>query len=378
MLGESQFPSDETLLGYLLGALSDEESAAIEDQLANSEALMQRLSDLRSMLEPFAEDFNAEANLSDDELPPVDLVSQTMERLWQEESSSVEVPLEKANSSEGTELQASVVVEDSSVPIGIQIAWLDSLVAIAAGVVFLSFLLPGLLHWREVARKEGCSENLRNLGDAFRAFAQFQPAHRLPAIEPNGPLSFAGVYAIRLQDFELLEQERWLQCPSEPSTKWLASVPTSLDYLLAGPQQQEVWRFLSGGDYAYNMGTFIAGRYEAPQVESPSRIAWVGDRWPVSMDPKKTLESDFQMHGSRAVNILFSDGSVQWLRFPKIGELLSVDHPYLNDRSEQAPGVTESDACLAPSHFLPAAKVSAIRTIDRSAPPETALRRPER
>lgn len=378
MLGESQFPSDETLLGYLLGGLSDEECAAIEEQLANSESLMQRLSDLRSMLEPFAEEFEVGSDLAEEELPSAGLVSRTMELINHSETASADSKAGRTVEADISEQASLAETGDSKVPFGIQIAWLDSLVAIAVGIVFLSFLLPGLLNWREFARRQECSENMRNVGGALRAFAEFQPSHRLPAIAPNGPLSFAGVYAIRLRDSALLEHERWLQCPSEPSTKWLANVPTSLDYLLAGRQQQEVWRFLAGGDYAYNIGTWIGGRYEAPQVGSPSRIAWVGDRWPVSMDPQKTLETDFEMHGLRAVNILFSDGSVQWLRMPKIGELLSVDHPYLNDRSEQAPGITESDACLAPSHFLPAAKVSAIRTIDRSPPPETALRRPER
>lgn len=378
MLGESQFPSDETLLGYLLGALSDEELAAIEEQLASSEELMQRLSDLRSMLEPFAEELEIGSDSVEEELPPVGLVSQTMELINQFDTESSESISGQSAASDIPEQESASEIRNSTVPFGIQLAWLDSLVAIAAGIVFLSFLLPGLLNLREFARRQECSENMRNLGVALSAFGRFQPSHRLPAIEPNGPLSFAGVYAIRLQDSELLEHERWLQCPSEPSTKWLANVPTSLDYLLAGPQQQEVWRFLAGGDYAYNMGTWIAGRYEAPSVTSPNRIAWIGDRWPVSLDPQRTLEADFEMHGRRAVNILFSDGSVQWLRLPKLGELLSVDHPYLNDDSEQAPGVSESDACLAPSHILPAAKVSAIRTIDRRSPPETVLRRPER
>ena len=84
------------------------------------------------------------------------------------------------------------------------------------------------------------------------------------------------------------------------------------------------------------------------------------------------------MHGRRAVNILFSDGSVQWLRLPKLSELVSLDNPYLNNDREQAPGLSESDACLGPSHLLPAAKVSAIRIIDKVAPQESAMRRGDR
>lgn len=401
-------PSDETLLGYLLGALSDEESLAIEDQLAKSDALMQRLRDLRSMLEPFADELLAEDNAdgAQDTLQPNDLEGVASQEGFREgfieETMAMIAKLDQSNSSDRDPANAPNTANDqaisqrsnvvsalgdragsgssepASAPFGIQLAWLDSLVALAVGIVFLSFLLPGLLHWREVARQQECRDNLRHIGDALRAFAQFQPAHRLPGIEPNSPLSFAGVYAIRLRDLELLETERWLQCPSEPAPNWMANVPTSLDYLLAGREQQQIWRFLAGGDYAYHMGTIIGGKYATPDSQSSRRIAWIGDRLPVPTGSAESLDSDFEMHGRRAVNILFSDGSVQWLRLPKLSELVSLDNPYLNNDREQAPGLSESDACLGPSHLLPAAKVSAIRIIDKVAPQESAMRRGDR
>jgi len=420
-------PSDETLLGYILGALSDEESLAIEDQLAKSDALMQRLSDLRSMLEPFAGELLEEGNADgtsesndaqnpNDSLPSNDLsrsfndassdliddasqegfreglIEETMAMIAKLDrsktsdrdiSNTANTPNEAASSGSNSlsavgDHSQSGNSEPASAPFGIQLAWLDSLVALAVGIVFLSFLLPGLLHWREVARQQECAENLRHIGDALRTFAQFQPAHRLPGIEPNSPLSFAGVYAIRLRDLELLETERWLQCPSEPAPNWMANVPTSLDYLIAGREQQQVWRFLAGGDYAYHMGTLIGGKYAPPNSQSSRRIAWIGDRLPVPAGSKESLDSDFEMHGRRAVNILFSDGSVQWLRLPKLSELVTLDNPYLNDDREQAPGLSDSDACLGPSHLFPAAKVSAIRIIDKVAPQESAMRRGDR
>ena len=51
-------PTDETLLGYLLGGLSDEENDAIETWLTTTQDAQQRLRDLRSMLEPFASELN--------------------------------------------------------------------------------------------------------------------------------------------------------------------------------------------------------------------------------------------------------------------------------------------------------------------------------
>ena len=88
-------PSDETLLGYLLGALSDEESLAIEDQLAKSDALMQRLSDLRSMLEPFADELLEEGNAdgtresNDAQNPSVSLPSNDLSSSFSDASSDL-------------------------------------------------------------------------------------------------------------------------------------------------------------------------------------------------------------------------------------------------------------------------------------------------
>ena len=109
---------------------------------------------------------------------------------------------------------------------------------------------------------------------------------------------------------------------------------------------------LAGGDYAYHMGSIVEGKYQAPSIESPARVAWIGDRWPVDLD-QPLSDRDFEHHGTRGLNILYSDGSVQWLKLPKIQELASIDHPYLNRELKQAPGIGEADACLGPSHLLP-------------------------
>ena len=65
MSGDLPLPSDETLLGYILGGLSDEENADIEALLLGNPSLQQRLRDLRSLLEPLAEEFLAEERLAE-------------------------------------------------------------------------------------------------------------------------------------------------------------------------------------------------------------------------------------------------------------------------------------------------------------------------
>ena len=374
MSGDLPLPSDETLLGYILGGLSDEENAEIEALLIGNPSLQQRLRDLRSLLEPLAEEQRAEEqlaeesqdqaispsdnlsdslsdNLSDNvsegqpetlDLPPAGLIEQTLRAIQQQ-----------SNGPSPTQAFALSQQFHSAESQSTRVAWLDSLVALAAGIVVLSFLLPGILRWRESARQHECAENLRHLGSALISFAQFQPTHRLPAIEPQGPLSFAGVYAIRLQDKELLDTKRWLQCPGEPSSPWLANIPTSQQYLQAPESKRYVWRMLAGGDYSYHMGSFVEDKYQAPSIESSARVAWIGDRWPAELHSELNDE-DFELHGNRGLNVLYNDGSVQWLKLPKLQKLASIDHPYLNHHLKVAPGIGEADACLGPSHLLPA------------------------
>ena len=366
MSGDLPLPSDETLLGYILGGLSDEENADIEALLLGNPSLQQRLRDLRSLLEPLAEEFLAEERLAEEtpdkaisppdslsdnpsggqhetlDLPPAGLIEQT---LWAIEQQS--------KSPSPTRAFALSQQFHSGESQSTRVAWLDSLVALVAGIVVLSFLLPGILRWRESARQHECAENLRHLGSALISFAQFQPTHRLPAIEPQGPLSFAGVYAIRLQDKELLDTKRWLQCPGEPSSPWLANIPTSQQYLQAPESKRYVWRMLAGGDYSYHMGSIVEDKYQAPSIESSARVAWIGDRWPAELHTEPNDE-DFELHGNRGLNVLYNDGSVQWLKLPKLQKLASIDHPYLNHQLKVAPGIGEADACLGPSHLLPA------------------------
>ena len=366
MSGDLPLPSDETLLGYILGGLSDEENADIEALLIGNPSLQQRLRDLRSLLEPLAEEQLAEEQRAEEsqdqainpsdslsnnlsgaqpetlDLPPAGLIEQTLRAIQQQ-----------SNGPSPTRAFALSQQFHSAESQSTRVAWLDSLVALAAGIVVLSFLLPGILRWRESARQHECVENLRHLGSALISFAQFQPTHRLPAIEPQGPLSFAGVYAIRLQDKELLDTKRWLQCPGEPSSPWLANIPTSQQYLQAPESKRYVWRMLAGGDYSYHMGSIVEDKYQAPSIESSARVAWIGDRWPAELHSELNDE-DFELHGNRGLNVLYNDGSVQWLKLPKLQKLASIDHPYLNHHLKVAPGIGEADACLGPSHLLPA------------------------
>jgi len=347
MSGELPIHSDETLLGYILGGLSDQENAQIEEALSHSQSLRLRLRDLRSMLEPLAHEPIGQPTEDDPQWnPPDGLVESTMAAIAANGSATHEQSQVPAPAFPFLASEAPAAQNSSN-----RVAWLDSLVTLAAGVVILSLILPGILKWRESARRQECAENLRNIGSALSTFAHFQPTHRLPPLELHGPLAFAGIYSIRLQDNHLLESKRWLQCPNDASDSLLANIPTSKQFLQAPESTRYVWRMLAGGDYSYNMGSIVDGKYCAPSIESPTRVAWIGDTLPVEQ-AKFIQDGDFEYHGPRGLNILYSDGSVQWLKLPKLNQMASIDHPYLNQDRKQAPGIGEADACLGPSHLL--------------------------
>lgn len=366
MGGDARNISDETLLGYLIGGLTDQESALVEAELGRSEALQQRLSDLRAMLEPLAA-------IEESYEPRADLVDDTMATIESLHSTS-SIPTDGSNGHAGASGSSSAfspstpasrfgrIANDwSEAPVGTRVAWLDSLVTVAAGVIFLSFLLPSVWLWRESARRINCQENIRHVGFALFNFGRITASRSIPAIDRVGPLGFAGVYSIRLKDFGLLESARRLHCPSIGMLDLPPSIPTSVDFATASPEQQRFWRYLVGGNYAYNLGYLVDDQYVTPKVDQNVRFAVIGDTWPTDYGVIDRADAAMTLHGVRGVNVMYNDGSIQWLRVPDENGHSSLDNPYLNVHFEQSAGIGLSDSCLGPSHCLPTFGIRAKR-----------------
>jgi hypothetical protein len=333
--------SDETLFGYLLGGLPDEEMLRVQVALTQSPVLRQRLADLQGLLDPL------EVSLEPVE-PPADLTARTMARIAQDEEAGTR----------GSEFSEDSRLDWSEVPTSTRIAWMDSIVAMAAGIIFLSFLLPTVWQWRETARQFACAENLRNVGFGLLSYVNFSPSHQIPPIDMQGPRAFAGMYAIHLKDRELIDSTQWIYCPSNRVISTLSSIPTSEQFLAASPPQQQALRYLVGGNYAYHLGVLVDGKYRTPQLESPVRFAVLGDMWPSTYGIVESNVQPPKLHGDMAANMLFNDASVRLIRIPspKESDLSSdsaVDNPYLNNRMQQGVGLGVQDACIAPSHWRP-------------------------
>jgi len=92
-------------------------------------------------------------------------------------------------------------------------AWSDLLVAGLASAAVFALLIPSIARGRYEARNLACQEHLRQLGTAITQFVMLDRHQSLPLIAENGPEAFAGMYAVRLSESQLLDDGELRFCP---------------------------------------------------------------------------------------------------------------------------------------------------------------------
>ncbi len=341
----------EDLIGYLLSALDPHEMRRVEEQLRGDAELQGDLERLRRDLEPLDA---AIANRPVVEVP-AGLVSRTLASL---PARSAAIDLASAPSVSLTPVADRSVARRST--------WSDLMVAGLASVAVLGLLLPGVARGRYEARKIACQDHLRQLGTAITQFVTQDRNRSLPAIAETGPEAFAGMYAVRLSDSELLGDEDWLWCPEFELPQPPASDP--LPMLVGGGSSDSRVRSsdlneacskgqvaalqwlqrTAGGHYAYTLGVVDDDHYEAPRYEARTSFAVLGDQ-PISGDDVASNVDTQRLrwgHGAGA-NLLFEDGGVRFIDMTK--SLPFPDHPFFNQRGCIEAGVNIDDSSLAPS-----------------------------
>ncbi|MCY2973905.1 MAG: hypothetical protein NTW52_04465 [Planctomycetota bacterium] len=334
-----RFISDETLMGYLLDALTDDEVLAVENELALNSHLRLRLKSMREMLFPLAEDndlYEPPSGLSDRVLGAMDDVVDTAADFETNRVEQSQLPVLSASERDKG---------NSKAPCG----WSDLFVVLSAAIVGLCILSPAILKLQEGARTARCAGQLHEIGQMIRDYAFYRPKHVVPEVDATGPLAFAGVYAIRLSDAGLLDDRSMLWCPNnQPSdqlTFSLGSGPApKIAELLTMPQsRQEMWQRIAGGSYAYNLGIMIDRQHATPEMQNRPSFAILADA-PLRESTDKKV---WTVHFGSSSNVLFEDGHIQLMRFDEHLDLL--DHPYWNHQGENRAGVDSNDSVLGRS-----------------------------
>lgn len=333
-------PNDETLLGFLLGALDDTETQWVLESIERHPHLRERLSSLADRLAPWMEE------LSSDEPIPSWLTNRVTMDIAMAESSGHSEPVDAESVSDADHIEplspVERVYENAS-----EKRWLDVLIGSAACLILTSLLVPGVYTARKMAQRESCADNLQRLSHAFEGFSNLDAFHRIPVIELEGPRAFSGIYALTLHDRGLLESPRYLWCPSispiPPNAMRLRSVE---ELQRLDPQTLACVQRKAGGSYAYNLGWVEEDCYVTP--------TWSGERHYAILADAPVIKANgehWYTHGGEGINILFDDGHVAFLQFHRV--LDAIDDPYHNRNGERAAGIDRYDHSLGSSHLAP-------------------------
>lgn len=377
--------SDEDLVGFALGALEPAEHARVAAALQVNPILRERLAEIQAALAPLDEIFE------EDSAPPPDLAEKTMARIEQEPT--LEPASAPTRTTKVDRIRASnggVQFEESKN--GFRF-W-DSLALSASFLLIASLFFPALLNGRSHARRVECSYNLSSLASLLTQYASLAADGRIPEVPRNGYRSFAGIYAVQLNDAYLLEDPKQLWCPSmvsfSPDCK--LSLPSDERLRTASSSEMALFRSWVGGSYAYNLGVLDGRRLKAPRYLGRTQFAWLGDapiitdsdnspifsrihesyassdehsaamtssRWwtvignadPDCDEGRCNGRMTWLSHEGRGFNIVFEDGHVAFISLRGISpEGLA---PYLNHAGSLEAGVEPNDSALGPSPFSP-------------------------
>jgi hypothetical protein len=312
----------EQLLGYLLGALDEPERSAVEQRLKTDRAWQEEVERLRELLGPLTGDCTEIA-------PPLGLARKTCRYVEEVEAAA-------------TRIAAAEMVTVAS---PLRWSFQDTLVATAVVAALILILLPAFGNSRFHSEVVGCQNNLRQLGMALVGYSSLHGGE-FPSADGDGALGVAGSYALLLQKDGLLTETQLLICPAgarlrdEP-----LQIPTWKEIARADPVQLAVFRGTVGGDYGYNLGVVIAGRYQPVRNQARENFALMADAPSPHLDGRPSNN-----HGSFGQNMLFEPGHVKFIRTR--GLRLPLE-PLVNDQGIVAAGLHPNDAVIAPSHAAP-------------------------
>lgn len=328
----------EQLLGYALGALDAEEQREIERQLADDPQLRRELEAVQSSLEPLAEacddvDLDPPAGLAD---RACSYVASEAQRLgWQPGSSGVVQP---AAGGRATGAVTRGVLEWKN-------RWTLADWVVASGVCACAVLLffPAILNSRAMSRMTVCQNNLRDLGTSLVQYSEYVGNGCFPSVATEGNQSFAGVFAPRLKDCDLLIDDRQLVCPdsalAEQAEQFRVPTITEIDNA-SGPQVWVLQR--CGGSYAYNLGVIVQGRHLPIRNLARPTFALMADSPGGSWGPVA--------HG-RGRNILYEDLHISFVSDQP--QVPLADDPFCNRFNRCEAGIGPNDSVVAPSDCPP-------------------------
>jgi len=356
-------PSQENLLGYVLGALDAQEQRNVQQLIDENPAIEEQLLQIKNSIIPL--------DCLESTGPPPGLARRTCESVagWQNESELVD-PAD--SSSLGPCIQAAFEAEASHCENALAAAdqvgadddhgpltpmlrssvsqrflhprtWSipDVLVGMALIAIMAGILFPAISYTRYNSRIVDCQHNMGQIGMALMSFSSAHEG-QFVVIPRDGKLSNVGSFGPILKDSGFVEDDSVFSCAGVAGSLPPVHIP-SCDQIKNSQCAKEMdhYRRTMSGHYGYTMGYEVDGQYQSPRNMGRSNVVLVADR------PSCLPGRVSQNHGGKGQNCLFEDGRVEFVR----GHVYGGDAIFENDYGIVGPGSHESDNVIAPSHL---------------------------
>jgi|GEM_PF-1387721 len=337
----------DSIIGYLLGALDDDEMAKFEAQLRHDLDLQARVREAARSLEFLRQD--------DEEIePPQGLVESTC--------SLVEEFRARPNSKLG-ELVSSAVqtgpvaTTASAASVRLELGgdsdpWtlVDFFVACCVVLAACLLFFPAVNNSRYHVQVASCQNNLRSIGRALMEYSGADPQGFFPQVPETGNLAFAGVYASTLKSSGLVEDDHQFVCAAlnNDLLDETFCVPSLEEITNTATENLATVHEFGGGTYGYTLGVQQNGRVQGIRNRSRNHFALMSDSPEIyTMLVSTTTTRSRDLHR----NVLFESGCVRQVCVET--DCWCGDQLYTNDLGEVSAGVHEADAVIAPSGAAP-------------------------
>lgn len=291
-------PSQEHLLGYLLGALEPGEHEQFEQELAQSPELQRQLEKVAQCLRPLDV-------ARDGYEPPRGLASRTCSLVHEQLSEEDLVTPARSG------LAAAMRPEYASTEHGN--SWTLADMVVAAGIFMAAGMLffPAIANSRYQAQMAQCQNNFRQIGRALIDYSLRNPRHEYPAVALAGNRATAGIQAVQLFDEGYLQRAGMLVCPGSPMAENLDQwqLPTLKQIDGAKGAELAALQRRAGGSTAFSLGYRESNRLKCCKNLSRTNYALACDA-PTGVVP--SLVSNH--HDGRGQNVVFECGRVDYVR----------------------------------------------------------------
>lgn len=339
-------PSQEDLLGYVLGALDAQEERNLQEQVDANPEIEEQLLEIRHSMAPLECLGHEPGHRPGLARRTCELVAgmqhqQQEKRLVPDtigtfDSGDNELQLGSENRSHFSRFTDRFVHSRS---------WsrVDMLAGVAMAAIFACIVIPAISHSRFKSQVSSCQQNLREVGTAMLVYSDLNSGHFVDAAGAN---SGTCLLAPMLKAGGFIDDDSLFACAGRGQAE-PPRIPTLQQINTAKGDQLSLLKKRMGGDFGYSLGFFDGEEYFAPRNDGSSHTVLMADM-PSSEMPGRSSKN----HGGNGQNCFFADGRVEFISTHTIGE----DAIYENDLGIVGPGVNQKDNVIAPSH-LPAMRV---------------------